>query len=152
MTPTRWIGSALLSVSLLFATAAAAATEWDQAKVTSLANSLVGATSDLYDAFFKQPKVTGTPVQARNYDRLKREIRHIKQTARGLAGDLERGENREQTQHAYESVISSVNWARERARSVFITQDVTEKADVARQILAEIGTYYEPAKAVPVED
>jgi hypothetical protein len=152
MTPARWLGSALLAASLLLATAVGAAAEWDQAKVTSLANSLVGATSDLYDAFFKQPKVTGTPVQARNYDRLKREIRHIKQAARGLAGDLERGENREQTQHAYESVISSVNWARERARSVLITQDVTEKADVARKILAEIGAYYEPAQPVPVED
>jgi hypothetical protein len=152
MTPARRFGSALFAATLLLATPAAAAQEWDQAKVTSLAKSLVSATSELFDAFFKQPKVTGTANQLRDYERLEREIRHIKRAARGLAADLEHGENREQTQHAYESVVSSVNWAHERARSVFITQDVTAKADIARQLLEKIGTYYEPAELVPVED
>jgi hypothetical protein len=45
-----------------------------------------------------------------------------------------------------------VNWARERARSVFTTQDVNAKADLARQTLEEIGKYYEPAELVPVEE
>ncbi|HVH04424.1 MAG TPA: hypothetical protein VNE71_00315 [Myxococcota bacterium] len=153
MTPHRPLRGALLAVLLvLAATAARGETAWDQARVTSLSKSLVGAVDDLYDAFFKQPRVVTTPSAIRNYDRLKREIRHIKQVARGLHGDLQRGEGREDTQKAYESLVSSVNWARERARSVFTTQDVNAKADVARQTLEEIGKYYEPVELVPVQE
>ena len=153
MTPHRPLRGAFLAVLLvLAATAARGETAWDQARVASLSKSLVGAVDDLYDAFFKQPRVVTTPNAIRDYDRLKREIRHIKQVARGLHGDLQRGEGREDTQKAYESLVSSVNWARERARSVFTTQDVNAKADVARQTLEEIGKYYEPVELVPVQD
>jgi hypothetical protein len=148
----RSIGLALLALTALAAAPAGAATAWDQARVASLAKSMVGAVDDLYDAFFKQPRVTNTPHAIRDYERLKREIRHIKQVARGLNGDLQRGETKEQTQKAYESLVSSVNWARERARSVFTTQDVNEKAEIALQTLGRIGEYYEPAQAVPVQE
>jgi hypothetical protein len=139
---------ALVAVALA-AAPASAAPEWDQAKVTALARDLVSASSELYDVFFKQPRVTGTPNAIRDYERLEREIRHIKRAARGLAGDLERGENREQTQAAYESLISAVNWARERARSVFTTQDVNEKAEEVRTLLDRIGEYYAPPGGAP---
>ena len=148
----RRLHLALLALLVLLAVPAHAAKEWEQARVASLAKGLVGAADDLYDAFFKQPRVASTPKSIRDYDRLQREIRHIKQVARGLNGDLQRGENREQTQNAYGSLVSSVNWARERARSVFTTQDVNAKADVVLQTLAEIGEYYEPAKAAPVQE
>ena len=59
---------------------------------------------------------------------------------------------RSRAQFTDESLVSSVNWARERARSVFTTQDVNAKADVARQTLEEIGKYYEPAELVPVQE
>jgi hypothetical protein len=148
----RRLHLALLALPILLAAPAHAAKEWDQARVASLSKSLVGAADDLYDAFFKQPRVTSTPNAIRDYERLQRELRHIKQVARGLNGDLQRGESREQTQRAYESLVSSVNWARERARSVFTTKDVNEKADLALQTLAYIGEYYEPAQAVPVQE
>jgi hypothetical protein len=148
----RRLHFALLALLVLVAGPAHAAKEWEQARVASLAKGLVGAADDLYDAFFKQPRIAQTPKAIRDYDRLKREIRHIKQVARGLNGDLQRGETREQTQKAYESLVSSVNWAQQRARSVFTTQDVNAKADVVLQTLAQIGEYYEPAKPVDVQD
>jgi hypothetical protein len=152
MTRLRRLYLALLALPVLLAAPAHAAQEWDQARVASLAKGLVGQADDLYDAFFKQPRVTQTPNAIRDYERLQRELRHIKQVARGLNGDLQRGENKEQTQKAYESLVSSVNWARERARSVFTTKDVNEKADIALETLARIGEYYEPAKPVDVQD
>lgn len=143
---------ALLALPILLAAPAHAAQEWDQARVASLAKGLVGQADDLYDAFFKQPRVAQTPKQIRDYERLKRELRHVKQVARGLNGDLQRGETKEQTQKAYESLVSSVNWARERARSVFTTKDVNEKADIVLETLAQVGEYYEPAKPVAVQE
>jgi hypothetical protein len=148
----RRLRLALLAALLSLAAPAHAAQEWDQARVASLAKGLVGQADDLYDAFFKQPRVAQTPKAVRDSERLEREIRHIKQVARGLNGDLQRGETREQTQKAYESLVSSVNWARQRARSVFTTQDVNAKADLVLQTLAQIGEYYEPAKPVDVQD
>ena len=143
---------ALLALFVLLAAPALAAKEWDQTTVASLAKGLVGQADDLYDAFFKQPRVAQTPKAIRDSERLEREIRHIKQVARGLNGDLQRGETKEQTQKAYESLVSSVNWARQRARSVFTTQDVNAKADLVLQTLGQIGEYYEPAKPVDVQD
>jgi hypothetical protein len=148
----RRLSHALLVLPILLAAPGSAAKEWDQASVASLAKGLVGQADDLYDAFFKQPRVTSTPNAIRDYERLQRELRHIKQVARGLNGDLQRGENREQTQRSYESLVSSVNWARERARSVFTTKDVNEKADLALQTLERIGEYYDPAKPVAVQE
>lgn len=152
MTRLRRLFLALLALPILLAAPALAAQEWDQARVASLAKGLVGQADDLYDAFFKQPRVTQTPKAIRDYERLKRELRHVKQVARGLSGDLQRGETKEQTQKAYESLVSSVNWARQRARSVFTTQDVNEKADIVIQTLGQIGEYYEPAKPVDVQE
>jgi hypothetical protein len=152
MTRPRRLHLALLALAILLAAPALAAKEWDQARIASLSKTLVDQADDLYDAFFKQPKVTATPNAIRDYERLQREIRHIKQVARGLNGDLQRGETKEQTQNAYESLVSSVNWARERARSVFTTKDVNEKANLAQETLAEIGEYYEPAKPAAVQE
>jgi len=93
MTPHRPLRGALLAVLLvLAATAARGETAWDQARVTSLSKSLVGAVDDLYDAFFKQPRVVTTPSAIRNYDRLKRDIRlcvHVLRREDGARQTLE---------------------------------------------------------------
>ena len=70
---------------------------FDGAKATVLAHQLVAATDALYDAFYKQPRPPATPRSARDYDRLKRDIRRIRSQARGLEADLARGESREET-------------------------------------------------------
>jgi hypothetical protein len=113
-------------------------------RVTALAQQLVPAATELYDAFYKQPQPPSTPRSARDYDRLKRDIRRIRNGARGLAADLERGEGREQTLTAYRSLMTSVHWAQERARSVFTTQDVEERAAALGRILGQLAPFYDP--------
>jgi hypothetical protein len=152
MTSARMLCLALSASLLLAASGASAATEWDQARVSALAKDLVSASEELYDTFFKQPRITSTPNAVRDYERLEREIRRIKQTARGFAGDVSRGESKEETQKAYESILVQVNWARERARSVFTTQDVNARAEEVRTILEQIGTYYEGPAPAPATD
>ena len=133
-----------LALALLAAGAAAELAPWDQARVTALAAQLVPAASELYDTFYKQPQPPSTPRSARDYARLKRDIRRIRSQARGLAADLERGAGREQTLPAYRSLMSSVAWARERARSIFTTQDLEASAAALGRILGQLAPFYDP--------
>jgi hypothetical protein len=136
----------LAALLALFAAPAAGADlqPWNQERAAALARDLVPASIELYDAFYKQPQPPATPRSRRDYERLKRDIRRIKNQARGLAADLERGEGRDQTLDAWRSLATSVRWARERARSVFTTQDVAERAAAVRHILQELAPYYDP--------
>lgn len=122
---------------------------WDQARATALARELVAATNALYDAFYKQPQPAGTPRSARDYHRLKQDLRRIQNEARGLAADLERGEGPEETLPAFEDLMVTVRWARERAQSLFTTRDVQERASAVRAILNQLAPFYDPDAPVP---
>jgi hypothetical protein len=135
---------AALSLSLALVAAGAELVPWDQAKVTGIASQLERAAQDLYDTFYKQPVPTVGSGQARSYQRLKQKIRGIRTQAHQLVGDLEKGEDREATLPAYEDLMQLVRSARDDARSVFTTQDVGEKAAVAREQLNQLGPYYDP--------
>lgn len=124
---------------------------WDGARAAALAKQLVDAVDDLYDVVFVQPQLVETPNAVRDYERLKRELRRMRNQARGLAADLERGETREQTQQAYESILVSVSYARERVRSLFTTQDVEQRAAQVRDLLDRLAPYYGTAAPKPTE-
>lgn len=136
-------GLCFVAVSL-----AAEPAAWDAARASVLAHQLVGATDELYDAFYKQPRPPSTPRSARDYDRLHRDIRRLRNQARGLAADLERGEGREQTRASFENLMVTVRWARERAQSVFTTQDVSARARTVEALLDQLAPFYgSPAPA-----
>jgi hypothetical protein len=135
--------------ALATAPAAAEVRPWDPARATALARELVAATIELYDTFFKQPRPPATPRSDRDYHRLKADLRRLQNEARGFLADLESGEGREETLPAFESMLVTVNWARERAQSVFTTKDVREKASRVRAILNELAPYYDPDAVVP---
>jgi hypothetical protein len=149
MTNASRLARGILCFALAAAPAAAEVAPWDQAKATALAKDLVAAVDALYDTFYKQPKPAGTPSSTRDYYRLKTDLRRIENEARGLAADLERGEGREQTLPAYEDLMVSVRWARERAQSVFTTQDVQQRASAARAILNQLAPLYDPDAPAP---
>jgi len=138
-----------LAAALAAAPAAAEVAPWDQGRVTALARELVAATGALYDAFFKQPRPPATPRSNRDYHRLKADLRRIQNEARGLLGDLERGEGAEETLPAFENLMVTVNWARERAQSVFTTEDVRQRASAVRAILNQLAPYYDPDAPAP---
>jgi hypothetical protein len=115
---------------------------WDAARANVLAHQLVAATDALYDSFYKQPRPPSTPRSARDYDRLQRDLRRIRSQSRGLAADLARGEGQEETRAAFESLMVTVRWAQERARSVFTTQDVAERARAAEALLDQLAPLY----------
>lgn len=131
---------------LLVSTAPARAelTAWDQTKVSALAKQLVDATKSLYNTFYKQPVPTAGSGQTRAYQRLKQNVRRLQSEARELAGALEKGDGQEETLPLYEHLMVTVRDAREEARQVFTTADVTDKAAVVRNILNQLGPYYDP--------
>src|SRR5262249_30195773 len=129
--------------------ARAQATAWDQAKVTDLAGQLSKATSELYDAFYKQPVPNVASGQARAYQKLKGQVRRIKTDARELSDNLGKGEGRVETQGNFDFLMQVVRAAEDNAKKTFNTTPVREKADAARAVLAQLGPYYEAADETP---
>lgn len=121
---------------------------WDAAKVGALAAQLRTATRELYDTFYKQPKV-GVG-QQRAYYRLKQDVRRLRSEAKQLSDALAGGAGQEETLPIYEDLMQAVRRARTDAAHVFTTQDVQARASAARQILNQIAPYYDPDKS-PLE-
>ena len=148
---TRLLVSTALAAAL-FATGAPAHAElasWDQAKVTALAKQLDTAAQALYDSFYKdQPKPTVG--QERAYYRLEQDIRHIKNDARQLSRELEKGEGRDATQPSYDDLMMGVRRAQDNAAKVFTVKDFQDKAGAARAVLNQLSPYYD-ANAKPLE-
>jgi transposase len=139
--------AALLAALLAVAPAAAQAAAsggpvWDQARATALAQELARAADALYDAFYKQPQPPLTPRSRRDYERLKQDLRRIENEARGLAAKLARGGGPEETRPAFEYLMVTVRWAGERARSVFTTRDVEERAAAVGALLDQLAPLY----------
>ena len=138
-----------LALALLLAGVAVSAhaelQTWDAAKVGALAAQLQTATRDLYDTFYKQPKVGAG--QARAYYRLKQDVRHLRSEAKALAGALEKSASQAETLPMYEDLMQVVRRAREDAQHVFTTRDVQEKASAVRVLLNQLSPYYDPDAA-----
>jgi hypothetical protein len=124
---------------------------WDGPRVASLAKELEGRTRALYDAIYKQPEPV-VSTKRRDYFRLKREARHLKNEARALARDLAGGGGLEQTLPGYEALASSARWTETAARSVFTGKDVNERAAEVGALLREIAPYYDPDAPVPAPE
>lgn len=133
---------ALLGICFAGPAAADEAPPWDGERARALAQQLVPATDALFDSFFKQPRPPSTPRSVRDYERLDRDIRRLRNQAKSLAAGLERGEGREGTRASFESLMVTVRWARERAQSVFTTQDVAERARAVGELLEQLAPLY----------
>lgn len=133
---------AALALGLAAGASAEEAPAWDGERASALADQLVPATHELFDAFFKQPRPPSTPRSLRDYDRLERDIRRLRNQAQALAAALRRGEGREETKASFESLLVTARWARERARSVFTTQDVEERARAVGALLEQLAPLY----------
>src|SRR5262245_9237785 len=147
---TRLLVFAAFAAALLASGAPAHAelASWDQAKVTALAKQLDDASQKLYDTFYKQPKPTVG--QQRDFYRLKQDIRHIKNDARELRRQLEKGAGREETQPSYDDLMQGVRRAQDSAARVFTTKDLQDSAGAARTVLNQLSPYYD-ANAKPLE-
>ena len=139
----------VLGLAVSAGSASAELTPWDQAKVSILAKDLVTAAQALQDTFQSQPPPMTGSGQSRDYYRLKQIVRHLRQEATQLSGDLEKGAGMEETLASYEDLMMSVRDAREVGARIFATQGIKDKAATARAILNQLSPYYDP-DAVPL--
>ena len=144
----RWIGVGL-ALALAGATPAQAElAAWDAEKVGALATELREASKQLYDAFYKQPKL-GVG-RKRDYHRLQQDVRRIRNESRQLSDSLAKGAGHDETLPIYEDLMQYVRRARTTATQVFTTEDVAAKAAEARRLLNALAPYYDP-DAVPLQ-
>ncbi len=122
------------------ATAQGEVQHWDAEKVKALAEQLHVATSQLYDSFYKQP--TLGVAQNKVYYRLKQDTRRLRTGSAQLSEALAKGAGRDETLPIWEDLMQAVRSALDHAPSVFRTQDVQQKAEVARAILDQLAPYY----------
>jgi len=141
---------ALVAVLLLAPPGSRAAElPWDRERVVSLAGQLASEAEALYDEVFRQPIPVGVPDQRRDYHRLKRETRHLRDEARHFARALSGGEGQEETAASFEALLSSARWAEQRARTVFTVRQVQERAARVHALLRELARFYDEPGPLP---
>ena len=148
------IRAAAAAAWVLFALAPGAARAelepWEQAKVTELAKQLAVATAELSRSFRLQPPPQLGSPQRLTFFRIDQEVRHLRRESSSLARALERGADRDQAQGSYESLMETVRRTRDKARRLFTTAEIAERADAALAILNQLRPYFE-ADAQPLE-
>lgn len=140
----RWLGCLVVAALPFAPIARGELAAWDQAQVATLAKVLRTETESLYDTFLEQPQPSVASMQSQAYHRLKQMVRLLRIEARQLAESLEKGEGREQTLPIYENLMQLTRSARDEAASVFVTQDIGDRAGAVRGILNRLGPYYDP--------
>lgn len=119
------------------------AADWKQEEVTAIAGQLQQATSELYDAFYRQPTQGIGSGRSRAYLELKQQLRRIRTEARQLASNLEKGEGHDETLPIYRNLMEEVRSAQENARRVYSTSPVIDKANATRELLDRLSSHYD---------
>jgi hypothetical protein len=133
----------LLCLAAFAAGARAALTPWDQAKVTELGKQLETTTAALSDTFRKQPPPTLGSSQRKAFFQLQQQVRHLRRESRTMSRALQRGADFDETQPSFESLMVTVRRAVDTARRVFPTGEMQTRADAVRDVLNQLGPYYD---------
>ncbi len=119
------------------------AREWDQERVTAVAEQLADAVNEVYRSVSRLK--TGSQFgsgQANAYLRLKDSLRVARSESRHLARSLQDGKGRDETLHAYKRLMTLVRDSRESGRKMFLEKPTLDKVDAANKLLDEIAPYY----------
>ena len=142
-----WLGLCLLLAS---AGARAELAPWDAARVTALTQELATTTAALQDSFRRQPPPQLGSPQRQLFFRMSQEVRQLRTEARFLARAAKRGADRDEMLPSYESMMETVRRARDKARRLFTTAEMEQRADAVLASLNPLRPYFE-ANAAPLE-
>jgi hypothetical protein len=124
--------------------------DWDQAKVTALAEQLSDSVNDVYRSVSRLQTGSGMASgQANAFLRLKDRLRVARNEARHLAQALGDGKGHEETSHAYRRLMSLVRDAREEGRKMFLEKPTLDKVETANKLLEEIAPFYPEIASSP---
>lgn len=125
--------------------AAAPATPWDQAAVTSLAAELAKACVALYDEYYRTPGSSGGQIgggQADDAFRLKHKLRRLEEQSQDLAGALAAGKGRAETAPDMEDIGMLARDIRELLSHMFVQSPLQARIDTAREVWRKLLPYY----------
>ncbi len=120
------------------------AADWDQAKVTEIAEQLSDAVNKVHRSIVRT--ATGSTIgsgQASSALRLKDRVRVARNDSRHLAKRLQDGRGKDETVHAWKRLMSTVRDARTIGRSMFLEAPTQEKIAKANEILDQLTPFYE---------
>ncbi len=136
-----------MSVGLLLLgmpVSSAHAADWDQAKVTEIAEQLSDADNDVHRSVVRT--ATGSQVgsgQSASYLRLKDRVRVARNESRHLAKALQDGKGKDETVHVWKRLMSVVRDARNIGRSMFLEAPTQVKIVRASEIIDQLTPFYE---------
>ena len=120
------------------------AADWDQAKVTEIAEQLSDAVNKVYRSIVRTS--TGSTIgsgQASSAMRLKDRVRVARNESRHLAKALHDGKGKDETVHVWKRLMSVVRDARTIGRSMFLEAPTQEKIAGANELLDQLAPFYE---------
>jgi len=144
--PLQTIAALLLAGALVAPgpASAAAQLEWDQAKVTAIAQELPKAADDLRNALRNEPgPMSGGVAGRRSFQRFTDTVRRIEREARHLAASLEAGKGHDETLPAMENLALLIRDGREQASRIFRTESLMNRIAAGRAILDRLTPYYD---------
>jgi hypothetical protein len=122
------------------------AAEWDQARVTSLAEELAKKVDGLYDSIYKSE--TGRRLgDSYAVHQLKDRIRLMQHEARHLRGNLKDGKSRKETFPIVERLGELARDANEFGQQAYLSNQLLTSIADAQDVWRRLQPYYEPDKS-----
>jgi hypothetical protein len=115
--------------------------EWDQERVSGIAQELVAALKDLQIAVRQNDQLMDSGARASKY-RARQDLRLLISATRGLVADLKAGHGQEATRPAYKRMQTLRRDAEENARRGMIPEATLEKIAGCQDLLQQLAPYY----------
>jgi hypothetical protein len=146
------LASLAVAASLLALPAApsrAQSAEWNQEKVTELAEQLADVVAELQAAFRREAPVSRVSAQARARHRFADSLRVLRVETRALASSLESGAGLDETWPIARRARMLIRDLREEGRRMSWAEPVSGHAQRAEELIAQLAPFYFDAN-VPV--
>ena len=142
---TTTILSLLLPVALAGALAAQAdLAEWDQAKVSAVADELAQATVTLRDGLRTKPRPTAGQAGRQSFFSLRDEVRSLVSTASRLQRALADGAAMEETYPTFRRLVRSGRRALRDTRRIDLSQTTQDHIEAVADAVRKLRPFYEP--------
>ena len=133
---------AALAVGSGATSAKAEPAKWDQKRVTSIAEQLAAAVSQLYDNVMKIPANANTPQRKVRFQALD-DLRTLKQVSGSLARNLKAGKSREETYPTYQRIQTIRRDLEEHGRKADVKMDTLNSYAKVADLNRQLAPYYE---------
>ncbi len=118
-------------------------TDWDQTKVTALANDLAEAAQGLQGALRRQPPPTLGQPGRHAFWTLRDEMQGIVAASRRLHSALSSGEGRDETYPTYRRILRNARRAAREIRRIQLGDPIPEKIEAIADAIRALRPFYE---------